>query len=358
MTSSSKDRGSTGREDCQIHVDKEGESCVIKIESVGQEKILKELLARFNSLKNEVNQLLSSQQKQQQPKEMIDAIQGMTAKLKPLEDQLQQVNKHVGDDHVQLNKLNNDLNKKFDDIKQDLNSFKDQQKNLGASKDAMEKIVQKLDNLGKEHASIVIKEEDFCCSDKILRNSQDEGQKRLSSDLQNLKQQMPSKNDFKPVLDAIQALQTSFDKEKSKPDILARKLDSIDQKLKESHPEQIAAIKDIQAKIDPLHKVTPQNSETLAKINDRVKAMHADTAKPHPDVIQKLDQIDQQLRNQPNALLEPMKQILNEKLNPILEQQTQTKKAGEEKLGKISSEEIPSLPVYLRHSECDRKRER
>ena len=149
MTSSSKDRGSAGREDCQIHVDKEGESCVIKIESVGQEKILKELLTRFNSLKNEVNQLLSGQQKQQQPKEMIDAIQNMTSKLKPLEDQLQQVNKHVDDDHVQLNKLNNDLNKRFDDIKQDLNSFKDQQKNLGSSKDAIEKILQKLDNIGK-----------------------------------------------------------------------------------------------------------------------------------------------------------------------------------------------------------------
>jgi chromosome segregation ATPase len=149
MTSSSKDRGSTGRDDCQIHVDKEGESCVIKIESVGQEKMLKELLARFNSLKTEVNQLLTGQQKQQQPKEMLDAIQDMTAKLKPLEDQLQKVNKHVGDDHLQLNKIHTDLNKKFDEIKQDLNSFKEQQKSLGPSKDTMDKILQKLDNLGR-----------------------------------------------------------------------------------------------------------------------------------------------------------------------------------------------------------------
>ncbi len=146
MTSSSKDRG---RDDCQIHVDKEGESCVIKIESVGQEKILKELLGRFNSLKTEVNQLLSSQQKQQQPKEMMDAIQDITTKLKPLEEQLQKVNKHVGDDHIQLNKIQTDINKKFDEIKQDLNSFKEQQKNLGSSKDTIDKISQKLDNLGK-----------------------------------------------------------------------------------------------------------------------------------------------------------------------------------------------------------------
>ncbi len=111
--------------------------------------MIKELLGRFNSLKNEVNQLLSGQQKQQQPKEMIDAIQDMTAKLKPLEDQLQLVNKHVGDDHLQLNKLHTDLNKKFDEIKQDLNSFKEQQKNLGSSKDTIDKISQKLDNLGK-----------------------------------------------------------------------------------------------------------------------------------------------------------------------------------------------------------------
>jgi ABC-type transporter Mla subunit MlaD len=150
MTSSSKDRGSNnGRDDCQIHVDKEGESCVIKIESVGQEKMLKELLDRFNSLKTEVNQLLTGQQKQQQPKEIIDAIQDMTSKLKPLEDQLEKVNKNVGDDHIQLNKLHTDLNKKFDEIKQDLNSFKDQQKNIGPSKDTIDNILQKLDNLGR-----------------------------------------------------------------------------------------------------------------------------------------------------------------------------------------------------------------
>jgi len=194
------------------------------------------------------------------------------------------------------------------------------------------------------------KNKDFCL-DKILKSSQDEGQKRLSSDLQNFKQQIPSKTDFKPVLDAIQALQTSFDKEKTKPDILARKLDSIDQKLKESYPEHLAVMKDIQTKIDPLHKATPQTSETLTKINDRVKAMHADTAKPHPDLIQKLDNIDQQLKNQQNSLIEPMKQILNDKLNPFIEQQTQTKKLGEEKLGKIlslSHRLDESLPVYLR----------
>jgi len=150
MTSSSKDRGSNGRDDCQIHVDKEGESCVIKIESVGQEKMLKELLDRFNSLKTEVNQFLSGQQKQQQqPKEMLDAIQDMTAKLKPLEDQLQKVNKNIGDDQIQLNKLHTDLNKKFDEIKQDLNTFKEQQKNIGSSKDVIDKILQKLDNLGR-----------------------------------------------------------------------------------------------------------------------------------------------------------------------------------------------------------------
>lgn len=168
------------------------------------------------------------------------------------------------------------------------------------------------------------------CLDKILRNSHEEGQKRLSSDFQNFQQQMSSKNDYKPLLDAIQNLQTSFDKEKSKPDILARKLDSIDQKLKESQPEHMAMIKDIQTKLDPLHKVTPQTSETLTKINDRVKAMHADASKSHPDLLQKLDQLDQQMKNQPNVLIEPIKQILN----PLIEQQNQTKKAAEDKLGK------------------------
>jgi len=116
MTSSSKDRSINGRDDCQIHVDKEGESCVIKIESVGQEIMLIELLTRFNSLKSEVNQLLSGQQKQQQPKEMIDAIQDMTSRLKPLEDQLQKVNKNVGDDHIQFNKFHTDFNKRLDNL--------------------------------------------------------------------------------------------------------------------------------------------------------------------------------------------------------------------------------------------------
>ncbi len=148
---------------------------------------------------------------------------------------------------------------------------------------------------------------------------------------------------MKPVLDAIQALQTSFDKEKTKPDILARKLDSIDQKIKESHPEHMAVMKDIQTKIDPLNKIAPQTSETLTKINDRVKAMHIDTAKPHPDIIQKLDNIDHQLKNQENSLIEPIKQILNEKLNPFIEQQS--KKDGEEKLGKISN--IKSIFTHI-----------
>lgn len=333
MSSSSKDRGNTPRDDCQIHVDKEGESCVIKIESVGQEKMLKELLGRFNSLKGEVNQLVSGQQKQQQPKDIMNAIQDITVKLKPLEDQLQKVNKNVGDDHAQLNKLNTDLNKKFDEIKQDLNSFKDQQKNLGTSKDIMDKILHKLDNLGKlSSKESNNKKNNIFDLDKTLKNSHDEGQKRLANDIDNLKQQIPTKNDFKPVLDAIQALQTSFDKEKSKPDILARKLDSIDQKIKETQPEHLALIKDIQTKIEPLHKTTPQTSETLMKINDRVKAMQADTTKPHPDLIEKLDKIDFQLKNQSKSLVEPMRQVLDEKLNPFFEQ---TKKDGEQKLGKM-----------------------
>jgi iron-sulfur cluster repair protein YtfE (RIC family) len=153
-----------------------------------------------------------------------------------------------------------------------------------------------------------------------------------------MKQQIPSKIDFKPVLDAIQSLQTSFDKEKTKPDILARKLDSLDQKLKDSHPEHMAAIKDIQTKIDPLHKATPQTSETLTKINDRVKAMHADATKPHPDIIKKLDDIDQHLKDQKHSIIEPIKEFFNEKLNPFIGQQKnglQAKKDGEEKLGKI-----------------------
>jgi 2-succinyl-5-enolpyruvyl-6-hydroxy-3-cyclohexene-1-carboxylate synthase len=159
-----------------------------------------------------------------------------------------------------------------------------------------------------------------------------------------MKQQIPPKIDFKPVLDAIQSLQTSFDKEKTKPDILARKLDSLDQKLKDSHPEHMAAIKDIQTKIDPLHKATPQTSETLTKINDRVKAMHADAAKPHPDVIKKLDDINHHLKDQQNSLIEPMKQFLNEKLNPLIEQQT--KKDGENKLGKSSDIRHISTLLY------------
>jgi hemerythrin-like domain-containing protein len=106
----------------------------------------------------------------------------------------------------------------------------------------------------------------------------------------------------------------------------------------------MAAIKDIQTKIDPLHKATPQTSETLTKINDRVKAMHADTAKPHPDVIKKLDDISHHLKDQQNSLIEPMKQYLNEKLNPLIEQQT--KKDGEEKLGKISHIRSPFTLVY------------
>lgn len=167
-----------------------------------------------------------------------------------------------------------------------------------------------------------------------MKNSHDDGQKRLANDFDNLKQQIPTKNDFKPVLDAIQALQSSFDKEKNKPDILARKLDSIDQKIKETQPEHLALMKDIQTKIEPLHRTTPQTSETLMKINDRVKAMQTEPTKPHPDLLEKLDKIDFQLKNQSKSLVDPIKQVLDEKLNPFFEQ---TKKDGEQKLGKSNA---------------------
>ncbi|UJR29195.1 hypothetical protein I4U23_010409 [Adineta vaga] len=284
-SSSSKDRGNKSRDDCQIHVDKEGESCVIKIESVGQEKILKELVDRFTNLKSEIDQFLHHQQK-------------------PIDDQLQKSN----------HKLQIDLNKKLDDIKQDFNQFKEQQKLHGISKDLIDKILHKLDQLGISH---------------------DEEQKRYSTDLQTIKQQITTKNDWKSISDGIQALQSSFEKEKTKPDILARKLDSIDQKLKESQPEHLAMMKDIQTKIDPVHKSSPQTSETLMKLNDRVKAIHAESIKPHPEIIKKLDDIDQHIKHQPNHIIEPMKEYLNEKFHPLLEHQKsrlQTKKDGEEKL--------------------------
>lgn len=158
MASSSKNSESNNRDDCQIHVDKEGESCVIKIESVGQEKMLRELLLNFNSLKGELDQLLIEQErKQPQSKEISNSIQDIAMKLKPLEDQLQKVNKYVADDHIQLNKLHTDLNKKFDDIKQDLYSFKEQQKHMELSKDIVDKILQKLDNIGKLYRKLVLK---------------------------------------------------------------------------------------------------------------------------------------------------------------------------------------------------------
>ena len=153
MSSSSKDRGSSGKDDCQIHVDKEGESCVIKIESVGQEKMLKELLARVNSLKGELDRSLVGGQKQQTgSRDMVDAIQSMTGKLQPLEDRLEKVTKYVGDDHAQLTRLHADVNRRFDEIKQDLTSYNEQQKATVASKETLNKILQKLENLGKTTA--------------------------------------------------------------------------------------------------------------------------------------------------------------------------------------------------------------
>ena len=150
MSSSSKDRGSNGKDDCQIHVDKEGESCVIKIESVGHEKMLKELLARVNSLKGELDQSLVGKKPETGSREMIDALQSMTAKLQPLEDRLEKVNKYVGDDHVQVARLHADVNRRFDEIKQDLISYNEQQKATGTSKETLNRILQRLENLGRK----------------------------------------------------------------------------------------------------------------------------------------------------------------------------------------------------------------
>ena len=150
-----------------------------------------------------------------------------------------------------------------------------------------------------------------------------------------MKEQISTKNDFKPILDVVQTLQSSFEKEKTKPDILARKIDAIDQKLKESQPEHLAMIKDIQTKIDPVHKASPHTSETLMKINDRVKAMHAETVKPHPEVMKKLDDIDHQIKHQPNYIMEPMKEFLNAKFLEQQKSEVQSKKDGGERLGKM-----------------------
>lgn len=169
--------------------------------------------------------------------------------------------------------------------------------------------------------------------EKNLKNSHDEEQKTFLSNLQNFTPQLSTKNDLKPIVAAVQTLQASFDKENTKPDDFARKLDSIDQKLKESHPEHMNLLRDIQSKIDPLHKITPQTSETLTKINDRVKVLHAETIKSHPDIIKKLDDIDHHIQIQQNSIIEPMKKILNDKLNPFIEMQT--KRDEEERLGKI-----------------------
>lgn len=71
MSSSSK-----GRDDCQINVDKEGESCMIKIESVGQEKILKEILERLQQLSNEVQRSSGGQDKQ-----VLDTLQSISNRV-------------------------------------------------------------------------------------------------------------------------------------------------------------------------------------------------------------------------------------------------------------------------------------
>lgn len=118
MSSSSK-----GRDDCQIHVDKEGESCVIKIESVGQEKMLKEVLERLQQLSNEVQRSSGGQDKQ-----LLESLQSISNKLKPLSEQL-------ADDQRQIQK-------KFDEIKQDV---KEQQR----SKGTLEKMSEKVDHLGR-----------------------------------------------------------------------------------------------------------------------------------------------------------------------------------------------------------------
>ena len=170
--------------------------------------------------------------------------------------------------------------------------------------------------------------------DQLLRSSRHEDKKDFSTDLENLTQQLSTKTDLKPIIDAIQILQTSFDKEKLKPDVLARKLDLIDQKLKEIHPEHMNLIKDIQTKINPLPKTASQTNEILTKLNDRIKMIQADTNKSYPTMINKLDDINSYIRDQQqNLLIESIEQFLNEKLNPFMEQQI--KKEDEEyRLGK------------------------
>ena len=145
MSSSGKERGhpsTTPRDDCHIHVDKEGESCVIKIESVGQEKMLKEILDRMTVLKTDLNQLLNgSATKQNSSKEILDSLHELNGKIKLIDDHLQKFGKNLHDEQ----RSQTDLNKKLDEIKHDFNEMKQQQKNNGPT----EKIQQKLDQIGR-----------------------------------------------------------------------------------------------------------------------------------------------------------------------------------------------------------------
>ena len=109
MSSTGRDRSNaTNRDDCQIHVDKEGESCVIKIESVGQEKMLKEILDRMTNMKNDFQQLAN----RSQSKELQDSLHDLNSKMKSIDDQIQKFSKNLQDDH----RSQNDWNKKLDEI--------------------------------------------------------------------------------------------------------------------------------------------------------------------------------------------------------------------------------------------------
>ncbi|CAF1047040.1 unnamed protein product [Didymodactylos carnosus] len=263
---------SKSKEDCNIKVDRDGESCVIKIESVGQASLLHEVVKQINDLKQEVDEILKGQKSAtQSPSGVLDAINKLQLRITSLTDSIQNIAKHASDEtkyHEELNCLNDGIKKRLDELS---TWFKDQQKASQLSQanlDGIRQLQTKIDALEKQNQAVATRIQDDS-------KARDDSFKRRLDKIDDVK------NDIK------QLIQTQ-------------------QKTAQQNPREniiIDEMKQLQAKFDGLEK---QNQNALQRNNDDSKNHDSLVKKLNVDLITKLNDIEKQVSQPPAGLQEQL----------------------------------------------------
>lgn len=195
----------------------------------------------------------------------------------------------------------------------------------------------------KAECEISVDKRDDCCLIKIENIGQEKLVRQILTELTDLRAVIERardlSNDERPTpdkdsvrwqtleerhnltLDRIDEFRKSFDKEKVKPDVLARKLDSI----REIQLEQQTTHREIKTRFDPLIESICQINEVLMKINERMKLIHCENNKIQPEIQKKFDELQRDVRcliDSDNSASSSIKQFNKDSGRQSIEQTT------------------------------------